>query len=123
MILWYGWNAAEILLTRRVAWYLQSNVNIKVSEVVLQVSPKESFQSSISMIPPKELLQLYHTMKPVSTNTLKLWAQEWDIISNISDCIRIWLNNKLESVQETFFDDALLDSIGDYWVLSTRVGR
>lgn len=123
IILWYGYNATEILMTRRVAWYLHNNANIKVDEVVLPAEyfNDTSFQNEIAMVPPKELHKLYKKAREISTNTLKSWAQEWDIIRNIPNCIRIWRNNNLETVPETFFDDALLDLIDNNWVLSTKI--
>ncbi|MGX6960562.1 MAG: DUF3658 domain-containing protein [Rickettsia endosymbiont of Pentastiridius leporinus] len=123
VILWYGYNATEILTTRRIAWYLHNNINIKTEEVILSSKyfKDTSRQNSISMLSPKELSELYKKSRSMNSRTLTSWAQEWEIIGSTPNCIRIWRNNALEMVPTTFFDNNLLDLIDNNWVLSTKV--
>lgn len=63
--------------------------------------PNDALQHIIKLTEDEE-------MPPLTSAQRKQYEQEWQALSSSEEMLRVWLNGQVESVQESYYDEAIL---------------
>lgn len=121
IIIWAGENAHEQTGLRLVLYLLKEKTN-DILIINLNEAYKTNFNRSEIDFTPRhmgelsfeQLKQIYENEKNghVLTQTeRKAFEQQWQQLCQDKEVLRIWENNKISSVLETFYDDYIINTV------------
>lgn len=120
IIIWIGENAHEQTALRYVLYLLKEKTNdIFVRDTTTNyknqfgVPETEFFPLHTGEISPDKLRLIYENDRKHNslTNTDRnKFQQEWEQLSTKQEVLRIWKHKKIDSVEESYYDDFIIDT-------------
>lgn len=119
VIIWVGENSYEQTALRYVLYLLKGkNYDIVLMDTTKQY--KEYFDDPdtdcyplyTGQIAPEKLRSIYEKgrkMTPVNQEQREKLEQEWQELSSSQEVLRVWENNEIKSVEESYYDDYIID--------------
>ncbi|WP_312354456.1 DUF1835 domain-containing protein [Aminipila sp.] len=121
IIIWIGENAHEQTALRYVLYLLKEKTNdIFVMDTTskyknqFDVPEAEFFPLHTGEISPDKLRLLYEKNgkgDSLTQNERKKFEKEWERLSTKQEVLRIWKNKMINSVNESYYDDYIIDTI------------
>ncbi|RSL35095.1 DUF1835 domain-containing protein [Salibacterium salarium] len=121
IIIWFGENAHEQTALRYVLYILKEKTNdILIMETTanyknqFDVPETEIFPLHTGEISPDKLRVIYKKNRKNNTLTQKErknFENEWEQLSTKKEVLRIWKNKMIHSVNESHYDDYLIDTL------------
>jgi hypothetical protein len=124
IVVWVGQNASEILLLKRIAYYLRdgkvplykANIPLDYPNAILKG------QTAIPMLNNDSAWFLYQNIQKLNTNEISELANEWEMLKSQSPIsIRSYINGKFNTWSEDYFDENILNMIGNDWIKASYV--
>lgn len=121
IIIWAGENAHEQTGLRLVLYLLKE----KTSDILI-INPNEAYQTKLDTteidftlrhmgeLSFEQLKQIYENEKNAHALTQterKTFVQQWEQLCQDKEVLRIWENNKIISVPETFYDEYIINTL------------
>ncbi|PEI95732.1 hypothetical protein CN679_03210 [Bacillus pseudomycoides] len=113
--IWKADNAHEHVGLCFVLAYLQDRDNIRVintSEAYGKLFPEGYNIRGTGELSPEKLAVIYEKYgkdTPLTKEARKNLELEWELLSETTDLLRIWQDNKVLSVQESYFDSFIIE--------------
>jgi hypothetical protein len=104
---WHGPIACDQVGIRYVLYVLQEK-NCHFYEVDLSKTFSEETPRGIGEVDPPQIGKINGLMEPITTDKIEKWQHEWLEISQNHSMLRIVEQGKLHSVEEDYFDSAIL---------------
>jgi hypothetical protein len=121
IIIWIGENAHEQTALRYVLYLLKEKTNdIFVMDTTSKyknqfgVPETEFFPLDTGEISPDKLRLIYEKNRKnnsLTQNERKKFEKEWEQLSTKQEFLRIWKNKMINSVNESYYDDYIIDTL------------
>ena len=121
IIIWVGENAHEQTALRYVLNQLKNKpndffiMNTTSAYENLFNNPDRDFSplhtGEISHDQMRIIYEKFRTQKAVTPNQRKQLEEEWEQLSSNPKVLRIWKNHEIHSVEESYYDDYLVDTV------------
>lgn len=121
IIIWAGENAHEQTGLRLVLYLLKKKTNdifiININEAYkTHFNRPEIDYTPLHMgeLSPKQLKQIYENEKnshALTQTECKAFEQQWEQLCNVKEVLRIWEDNKIKSVSETYYDEYIINIV------------
>lgn len=119
IMIWTGENAHEQIALRYVLFLLKDKINdifilnaTKKYKDHFNVPNNECFPLHTGEILPEKLVMIYEESRkqaPVSQHQLEEFVEEWQALSTMKECLRIWEKREIINVEETYYDNYMIN--------------
>lgn len=120
IIIWTGENSHEQTAVRFVLYLLKDKTNdifliesTKIYKIQFDIPDTEIFPLHTGEMSHERLRPIYEknrTAHQLSQEERKQFEEEWEELSNKQEVLRIWKNGEIHSVEESFYDDYIINS-------------
>ncbi len=70
---------------------------------------------------PQELLEALKAIRPISKERQEQFRKSWEVLLLSQSVVRIWDNKRIRSVEETYYDQQLIDASSSVYQSAARV--
>ncbi|KOS63462.1 DUF1835 domain-containing protein [Lysinibacillus agricola] len=109
--IWYGNNADEQCGLRYFLYLLRDKSN---EIFLINTTEHSKTNCATSQLNSQQLAQLFVNIKErkqLTTQDRLILQNEWEIVSQNNDVLRLWINNEIKGVPENYFDPLIIETI------------